>query len=119
MTATGSRVKRDSSRPAPDPFAAPRASSREAIAGIRIHTCTILSPDTGPVETATAVEMNDGGPSADFFWIIPTAVCKSLRNNRSGFRTVPTGPAAVPPRCHLGNEDRIRKPGLWRQELRS
>ena len=48
----------------------------------------------------------DGGPSVDLFWIIPTAVCKSLRNKRSGFRTAPTGPAVVPPHCNLGKEDR-------------
>ncbi len=50
-----------------------------------------------PMETATPVEMTDGGPSADVFLIISTAACKGLRTQRSGFRTVTTGPAAVSP----------------------
>jgi hypothetical protein len=31
----------------------------------------------------------------DFFWIISTAAWKSLRQKRSGFSTVTTGPAAT------------------------
>ena len=78
---------------------APRSPSREVIAGTGTYApapgCRML-PQQVACGNCHSRGNEYGGPSADFFRIIPTAVCQSLRNQRSGFRTVPTDPAAAP-----------------------